>query len=138
MNVKDAIALMAMNPAVGFPWEGTLVNLVNGFLPKESQLDPHTAEAAEIQTAIDSLDASTQTMVFESILGPAQPGRDVPKQLTDEQVKTGLTILNKLAVIVFCGVVLYIAAGIGDKNLLIEVFKLIFTALTGQEIPPSQ
>lgn len=69
MNVKDAVALMAKNPAVGFPWEGALVSLINGFLPPESQLDPLTAEAKEILDAIETFEPSVKEMIYGSSLG---------------------------------------------------------------------
>jgi len=72
MNVKDAIALMAKNPAVSFPWENVLIGLINGFLPEGNQLDPNTAQASDVQGAIDSLTAELQEMVYTSHIGPSQ------------------------------------------------------------------
>lgn len=71
MNVRDAVALMAKNPAVGFPWEGALVSLINGFLPQANQLDPITAEAKEILDAIETLEPSVKEMIYGSSLGNA-------------------------------------------------------------------
>ncbi|MNP96534.1 hypothetical protein D3C85_91190 [compost metagenome] len=76
MNVRDAISLMAKNPAVGFTWEPTLITLVNGFLPSDRQLDPSTAEAKEIQDALATLDVATQDMILTSSLGVAAGGQN--------------------------------------------------------------
>lgn len=76
MNVRDAISLMAKNPAVGFTWEPTLITLVNGFLQSDCQLDPSTAEAKEIQDALATLDAATQDMILSSSLGVAAGGQN--------------------------------------------------------------
>lgn len=80
MNVKIAISMMAKNPAVNFNWENDLVALVNSFLPNESQLDPRTAGAKEVETAIGSLEASLQDMVYAASLD-ASPNY-VPSQQT--------------------------------------------------------
>jgi hypothetical protein len=81
MNVRDAIALMVKNPAVGFSWESTLITLVNGFLPPDHLLDAATAEAAEIQAALATLDAATQEMILTSSLGASQVGSPPPSAI---------------------------------------------------------
>jgi hypothetical protein len=68
MIVKDALTLMEKNPAVGFSWEGNLVGLVNGFVEQVNQLDPATAQAADIRMAIESLDASVKDMIYGASL----------------------------------------------------------------------
>ena len=78
MNVRDALSLMAKNPAVGFTWETTLITLVNGFLSSDCQLDPNTAEATDIQKALATLDNATQDMILTSSLGVSQGGTPAP------------------------------------------------------------
>lgn len=135
MNVKEAINLMAKNPAVGFPWEGTLVNLVNGFLPAESQLDPHTAEALEIQAAIDSLDASIQEMVLTSSLGASNVVVPLPTPSIPAQPQSAAN-MQKWVAFGFCAFALLIAAKIGDGVILVEILKIFAPLLTGVDPAP--
>jgi len=136
MNVKDAIDLMARNPAVGFPWEPTLVNLVNGFLPSGCQLDPHTAEALEIQNAIDSLDASIQEMVLTSSIGAANVAASVPTPSIPAP-KQSKADLQKWAGFLVCIFALSIAAKIGDGAIVLEIIK-VFAPLLGVDLPSGQ
>lgn len=136
MNVKKAIELMAANPAVDFAWEGTLIKLINGFLSAESQLDPNTAAALEIQQALDSLDAATQELVFTSNIGPASVASPLPAPVVTPK-KTTIPNVLKYAGFAICGYALVKAAEIGDMKTVVELAKM-FAPLFGVELPPTE
>jgi hypothetical protein len=134
MNVREAIVLMVNNPDVGFPWEGTLVRLINGFLPPESQLDPQTAEPLQIQQAIDTLDAATKEMVFSSEIAAGggsriPPAPAAPVVAIDPQALEHMSAaITKVAVFMFAVIVLYIVARVGDTSQIVEILKLVISA----------
>lgn len=141
MNVKAAINMMVKNPAVDFPWELSVYGLVNSFLPDESQLDPHTATAVDVQKAVMDMDVVTQEMLYTSVLTPVrdiQPpsaaalgnGLDTS---TDHDTKKRNTIF-----ILFGGTICVIAlmltshAGgiVLESKDIVELLKVLIHALT--------
>lgn len=142
MNVREAIVLMVNNPDVGFPWEGTLIRLINGFLPQGDKLDPQTAEAIQIQKALDSLDAATKEMVFASEIaagnsGGSGAGNPVPTPPPSDPQATAVVInlVTKVAVFFFALIVLYIVARVGAAEDLIEILKLVISAFLQPQSP---
>lgn len=154
MNVKDAIALMAKNPAVSFPWEGTLVGLINGFLPEGNQLDPNTAQAADVQAAIDSLTTELQEMVYTSHIGPSQspyvsqpapaPAQPAPVPLVPvlspaDANAAALTASRNLIFKLFGAVICIIALlwalnlGSGKPSDVIDLLRIAVTLMQGKE-----
>lgn len=132
---------MAKNPAVDFPWQAALCGLINSFLPEGGQLDPYTAEAPEIQKAIDGLEASTQQMLYDSSLGTAaaaaggatithQTGVADPRQMRLFLV-LGLTI---------CLFAVFLYKGMGgegglDSKDLVEIIRMVLQALVSGSVP---
>lgn len=136
MNVRDAVALMAKNPAVDFPWEGTLVGLINGFLPQASQLDPLTAEAKEIQDAIETLEPSLKDMIYGSNLGNA----NIVTPLPSSTVATAVQPMNPVTYhqlafgavgVVLCGVTIMMAMRGAASSDIIEMLKVLVSLVTG-------
>lgn len=151
MNVKDAIVLMAKHPAVGFPWEETLVSLVNGFLPAESQLDPNTASASEVQVAIDSLEVTLQEMVYASHIGPAQTPYTPPPVVQPPPVIAPVQVVDSGKTIVFwmfgagiciCAVLLALRVGDGASSAdVVELLKLAISLISDKapaDVPPPE
>jgi hypothetical protein len=144
MIVKDALTLMEKNPAVGFPWEGTLVGLVNGFIGQASQLDPNTAQAAEIRLAIESLDAGTKDMIYgaslDSVPFPANAPMPSPVPVPLPLPVPSLGPMNATAFHqVMLGGLGFVAAGVTIMMALrgaaaadiVEMFKVLASLLSG-------
>jgi len=137
MKVKDAISLMAKNPAVDFPWQAALCGLVNSFLPAEGQLDPCTAEAPEIQKAIDGLEASTQQMLYDSSLGSQavaidahQTGKSDPRSMRFF-VLFGIT-MSVLAALLYKGT--GGSSGLDSKD-IVELVRIVLQAVVTGTVP---
>lgn len=136
MNVKQAIGLMAQNPAVDFQWESTLITLINSFLPPDRQLDPHTAEATEVQAAIDSLDSSLQDMVYNSNLGLANVANPLPTSVPT--VKPNKTYLLGLCAVTVCVIALMLTAQHGGGLTgpdVVEIIKLFISLVVPAPVP---
>lgn len=126
MNVKKAVALMARNPAVDFPWEPVLINLINGFVPEDRQLDPLTAEAKEVLEAIDSMDASLQEMVYNSNLDSVNVIDPLPAPVA--VVKSNRSHMLILFSVTLCVAALMMVMKVGDGvtgSDVVEILKLI-------------
>jgi len=131
MKIEDALNLMGRNPAVDFPWEEALIGLVNSFLNVDAQLDPRTATAMEIKSALSTLDAVTQQMVFVTSVG-GQVSLTSDQPVTDTGVKTDKTSRHFAAFMGFgatvCIVALVLASGVGKEtntDAVVEVTKMI-------------
>lgn len=126
MNVKKAVDLMARNPAVDFPWEPVLINLINGFVPEDRQLDPLTAEAREILEAIESMDASLQEMVYNSNVDPVKVIDPLPAPVA--VMKNSRSHLLVLFAATLCVAALMMVMKVGDGvtgSDVVEILKLI-------------
>jgi pyridoxal/pyridoxine/pyridoxamine kinase len=131
MKIEDALNLMGRNPAVDFPWEEALIGLVNSFLNADAQLDPRTATAMEIKSALSTLDAVTQQMVLvTSVGGQVSLQSDTP--VSDAGGKTDKTRRHFAAFMGFgatvCIVALILASGVGNgtnTEAVVEITKLI-------------
>lgn len=136
MNVRDAVALMAKNPAVGFPWEGALVSLVNGFLPQANQLDPITAEAKEILDAIELLEPSVKEMIYGSSLGnvnvaiPLPAPAPIPAAGPMNPVTYHQLMLGGVGAALTTVVVIMALRGSAAADIL-EMLKLLVSLVTG-------
>jgi hypothetical protein len=133
MNVKSAIGLMARNPAVDFPWQPALINLINGFVPADRQLDPLTAEAKEVQEAIGSMDASLQEMVYNSNLDSVNVIDPVPAPVA--VIKNSRSNLLLLFAFTLCACALMMVWKVGDGATgadVVEILKLILSVVTDQ------
>lgn len=140
MIVKDALTLMEKNPAVGFPWEGTLVGLVNGFVEQVNQLDPNTAQAADIRMAIDSLDVSVKDMIYgaslDSVPFPANAQSPLPAPLPAPAMgPMNATTFHQVMLggfgFVVMGVTIMMALRGAAASDIAEMFKIIATMVTG-------
>lgn len=131
MKIEDALNLMGRNPAVDFPWEEALIGLVNSFLNVDAQLDPRTATAMEIKSALSTLDAVTQQMVLvTSVGGQVSVMSDTP--VSSAGVKTDKTSRHFAAFMGFgatvCVIALFLASGVGNgvnTEAVVEISKLI-------------
>lgn len=131
MKIEDALILMGRNPAVDFPWEDALIGLVNNFLKADAQLDPRTATAMEIKTALSTLDAVTQQMVLlTSVGGQVSPTSDLPVPdtgtKTDKSRRHFVTFMGFGATL--CVVALILATGVGsgvNTEAVVEITKMI-------------
>lgn len=133
MNVKSAIELMAKNPAVDFPWQVTLVNLINGFIPADRQLDPLTAEAKEVKEAIGLMDASLQEMVYNSNLDSVNVIDPVPAPVA--VIKNSRSNLLVLFAVTLCVSALMMVWKVGDGATgadVVEILKLILSIFADQ------
>lgn len=131
MKIEDALNLMGRNPAVDFPWEEALIGLVNSFLNADAQLDPRTATAMEIKSALSTLDAVTQQMVLVTSVG-GQVSLMSDQPVSDAAVKTDKTRKHFAAFMGFgatvCVVALILASGVGsgvNTEAVLEITKLI-------------
>lgn len=131
MKIEDALNLMVRNPAVDFPWEGALIGLVNSFLTADAQLDPHTATAMEIKSALSTLDAVTQQMVLiTSVGGSAALLSQTPVPVAgsvNEKTRRHFMAFMGFGVAV-CIIAVILAAGIGNgvnSEAVVEITKLI-------------
>ena len=68
MNVKQAIDMMLRNPAISFPYEADIVNLINTFVPDDKQLDVSTVQVGELLAVIEGLDPTLKVIVYNSVL----------------------------------------------------------------------
>jgi pyridoxal/pyridoxine/pyridoxamine kinase len=131
MKIEDALNLMGRNPAVDFPWEEALIGLVNSFLNADAQLDPRTATAMEIKSALSTLDAVTQQMVLlTSVGGQVSLTSDLPVpnagQKTDKTRRHFATFMGFGGTV--CVIALILASGVGNgvnTEAVVEVTKLI-------------
>jgi len=130
MNVRDAVALMAKNPAVGFPWEGALVSLINGFLPQANQLDPLTAEAKEILDAIETLEPSVKEMIYGSNLGNVNVVTPLPATGPMNPVTYHQIMLGGVGAVFTAVVVIMALKGSASAD-IIEMLKLLASLVTG-------
>lgn len=129
MNVKKAISLMAANPAVDFPFQPTLIKLINGFVGTERQLDPLTAEAKEVQDAIDSMDTSLQEMVYNSNLDSVNVIDPLPAPVA---VKDGRSYLLVMFAATLCLTALLMVTKLGNGATgsdVVEIVKLIHSLI---------
>ena len=125
MNVKKAISLMAANPAVDFPFQPTLIKLINGFVGPESQLDPLTAEAKEVQDAINTMDASLQEMVYNSNLDSVNVIDPLPAPVA---VKDSRSYLLVMFAVTLCLTAMLMVTKVGNGasgSDVVEILKLI-------------
>jgi len=140
MIVKDALTLMEKNPAVGFPWEGTLVSLVNGFVGQANQLDPTTAQAADIRLVIESLDAGSKDMIYGASLDnvPSPSSIQLPQPAPLPSPAMGpmnATTFHQLMLggfgFLVMGVTIMMAMRGAAASDIAEMFKIIATMLSG-------
>jgi pyridoxal/pyridoxine/pyridoxamine kinase len=131
MKIEDALNLMGRNPAVDFPWEEALIGLVNSFLNADAQLDPRTATAMEIKSALSTLDAVTQQMVLVTSVG-GQVSMMSDQPVSDAGVKTDKARKHFMAFMGFggtvCVIALILASGVGsgvNTEAVLEITKLI-------------
>ena len=131
MKIEDALNLMGRNPAVDFPWEEALIGLVNSFLNADAQLDPRTATAMEIKSALSTLDAVTQQMVLVTSVG-GQVSMMSDQPVAAAAVKTDKTRKHFMAFMGFggtvCAIALILASGVGsgvNTEAVLEITKLI-------------
>lgn len=133
MNVKGAIALMVQYPAVDFPWQRALINLVNACSSPDRQLDPLTAEAKEVQDAINSMDASLQEMVYNSSLDSVNVTEPVPAPVV--VMKDGRSHLLVFFAVTLCLTALMMTLKVGNGATgsdVVEILKL-FLSLIGPQ-----
>lgn len=157
MDVKSAIALMAKNPLVDFPWESTLIGLVNGFLSEEKQLDPSTASGSDIAAAIELLEPTIRDMVYASHIAPGQVVNQVPvpppvvqtpappqqSQLTPAEnnaaaLSATRNTMFKMLGVVICIIALYWALtlkGGAEPKDVIELLKVAISMMSDKSSP---
>lgn len=126
MNVKIAISLMAQNPAVDFPWEKTLIALINTCLPEGSRLDPLSASAADVQAALDSLEADVREMLYSSNLDAVNVIAPAPATT----VTNGQGSNNNLLLIfgaMACSIALVMTFKGMDSAAIVEIVKLLMS-----------
>lgn len=130
MNVKDAIILMAKNPAVDFPWEQSVIDLVNSLIPEGSALTPN-ATAERLIEVIDSLDASTREMIYSSKLTNLGelPKRESSNSKADDHRQL-LTFSVFGVTVCICAIILTLKVGeTVDATHVVEVVKLLVSLL---------
>lgn len=128
MIVKDALALMAKNPTVDFPWEGALIALVNTFVPEGSQLDPTSADATALLDAINSMEDALKEMVYSSNIGLAKVATSASTLTTP--AKSGRTYFLGVFAALCCVIALWLTAKVGNgasSGDVVEILKLLLS-----------
>lgn len=135
MNVEDAIGLMAKNPAMDFPWESALTELVNSFLDEETRLDPQNVSAETLREVIDRFDASTKEMIYNTRLTQV----NAPSGASTRNIST-INLGPRRHFVIFtlfgltmciCAILLALEVGDGAQaEQVVELVKLIGTLMS--------